>query len=134
MRRTFYHGVSQSLFVNDQRLKSTPCYSVSSVVSFDIPVLNEMSENVCYFLPPLSLVHLLSLPPALALQSALCLHPSVVFLSASFLQHAFFPFTACFAVFFVTLLFLDFFLFYVLSLGSSSACHAHCCDKSSTEN
>ena len=37
MRRTFYHGVSQSLFllmINDR--KSTPCYSVSSVVSFDI--------------------------------------------------------------------------------------------------
>ena len=36
MRRTFYHGVSQSLFllmINDR--KSTPCYSVSSVVSFD---------------------------------------------------------------------------------------------------
>ena len=40
MRRTFYHGVSQSLFllmINDR--KSTPCYSVSSVVSFDICLL-----------------------------------------------------------------------------------------------
>ena len=50
MRRTFYHGVSQSLFllmINDR--KSTPCYSVSSVVSFDIPVLNEMSETFVIF-------------------------------------------------------------------------------------
>ena len=48
MRRTFYHGVSQSLFllmINDR--KSTPCYS--SVVSFDIPVLNEMSETFVIF-------------------------------------------------------------------------------------
>lgn len=50
MRRTFYHGVSQSLFllmINDR--KSTTCYSVSSVVSFDIPVLNEMSETFVIF-------------------------------------------------------------------------------------
>ena len=50
MRRTFYHGVSQSLFllmINDRN--STPCYSVSSVVSFDIPVLNEMSETFVIF-------------------------------------------------------------------------------------
>lgn len=50
MRRTFYHGVSQSLFllmINDR--KSTPCYSVSSVASFDIPVLNEMSETFVIF-------------------------------------------------------------------------------------
>ena len=50
MRRTFYHGVSQSLFllmINDR--KSTPGYSVSSVVSFDIPVLNEMSETFVIF-------------------------------------------------------------------------------------
>ena len=50
MRRTFYHGVSQSLFllmINDR--KSTPCYSVSSVVSFDTPVLNEMSETFVIF-------------------------------------------------------------------------------------
>ena len=42
MRRTFYHGVSQSLFllmINDR--KSTPCYSVSSVVGFDDPPLSK---------------------------------------------------------------------------------------------
>lgn len=45
----------------------------------------------------------------------------------------FFLFTACFTVFLVTLLFFDFFLFHVLSLGSSTG-HTHCCNKSSTEN
>ena len=47
MRRTFYHGVLRSItepfFVNDQRLK------IDSVVSFDIPVLNEMSETFVIF-------------------------------------------------------------------------------------